>query len=132
MGIEVDGSRLSDHYDPRTRTLTLSPDVGNSNSLAALGVAAHEAGHAMQHAAGYVPFSFRSTLVPVANIGTNLGFILFFVGLFFFRSGPLMSIGIALYSAAVLFTLVTLPVELNASDGRWSSFRTGTSSWPTN
>ncbi|MFH0917180.1 MAG: zinc metallopeptidase [bacterium] len=115
VGIEVAGSRLSDHYDPRSRTLTLSPEVGNSNSLAALGVAAHEAGHAIQHADGYVPFKFRSALVPVANIGTNFGFILFFVGLIFFRSGLLMNIGIVLYSAAVLFTLVTLPVELNAS-----------------
>jgi Zn-dependent membrane protease YugP len=115
VGIEVAGSRLSDHYDPRSRTLSLSPEVGNSNSLAALGVAAHEAGHAIQHAAGYVPFKFRSALVPVANFGTNFGFILFFVGLLFFRSGLLMNIGIVLYAAAVLFTLVTLPVELNAS-----------------
>jgi len=115
VAIEVAGSRLSDHYDPRSRTLTLSPEVGNSNSLAALGVAAHEAGHAMQHADGYAPFRFRSALVPVANIGTNLGFALFFIGLIFFRGGPLLTIGIFLYSAAVLFTLVTLPVELNAS-----------------
>jgi uncharacterized protein len=115
VAIEVAGSRLSDHYDPRSRTLTLSPEVGNSNSLAALGVAAHEAGHAMQHAEGYAPFRFRSALVPVANIGTNLGFALFFIGLIFFRGGPLLTVGILLYSAAVLFTLVTLPVELNAS-----------------
>lgn len=115
VGIEIAGGRLSDHYDPRSRVLTLSPDVGNTNSLAALGVAAHEAGHAIQHAEGYVPFKFRSSLVPVANIGTNFGFILFFIGLFFFRSGLLMNVGIVLYAAAVLFTLVTLPVELNAS-----------------
>ena len=69
----------------------------------------------MQHADGYVPFRFRSALVPVANFGTNFGFILFIVGLLFFRSGLLMNIGIVLYAAAVLFTLVTLPVELNAS-----------------
>lgn len=115
VGIEVAGSRLSDHYDPRTRVLTLSPDVGRSNSLAALGVAAHEAGHAMQHADGYVAFRLRSALVPVANIGTNFGFILFFIGLIFYRNGALMNVGIMLYSAAVLFTLVTLPVEFNAS-----------------
>jgi len=115
VGIEVAGSRLSDHYDPRSQTLTLSPEVGNSNSLAALGVAAHETGHAMQHADGYAPFKIRSSLVPVANLGSNLGFILFFVGLFFFRSGLMMNIGIVLYAAAVLFTVVTLPVELNAS-----------------
>lgn len=115
VGIEVAGSRLSDHYDPRTRMLTLSHEVGNSNSLAAVGVAAHEAGHAMQHADGYAALRLRSALVPVANIGTNFGFILFFVGLIFYRSGILMNIGILLYSAAVLFTLVTLPVEFNAS-----------------
>jgi Zn-dependent membrane protease YugP len=95
--------------------LTLSPPVGNSNSLASLGVAAHEAGHAMQHAEGYVAFRLRSAIVPVANLGSNMGFILFFVGLLFYRNGLLMSIGILLYSGAVLFTLVTLPVEFNAS-----------------
>jgi Zn-dependent membrane protease YugP len=115
VGIEIAGGRLSDHYDPRTQVLTLSPDVGQSNSLAALGVAAHEAGHAIQHASGYAAFKLRSALVPVANIGTNFGFILFIVGLAFFGGGLLMNIGIVLYSAAVLFTLVTLPVEFNAS-----------------
>jgi uncharacterized protein len=115
VGVEVAGSRLSDHYDPRTRMLTLSPDVGQSNSLAALGVAAHEAGHAMQHAQGYAAFRLRSAIVPVANIGSNLGIILFFVGLVFLRDGLLMNIGIVLFAAAVLFTLVTLPVEFNAS-----------------
>jgi uncharacterized protein len=115
VNIEIAGSSLSDHYDPRTRSLTLSPDVGNSSSIAALGVAAHEAGHALQHAGGYVAFRLRSTLVPVANIGTNLGFILFIIGLAFAGGGLLMNIGIVLYAAAVLFTLVTLPVEFNAS-----------------
>lgn len=115
VGIEIAGSKLSDHYDPRTRVLTLSPPVGNSNSLAALGVAAHEAGHAVQHAEGYPAFRLRSAIVPAAKLGSNLGFILFFVGLLFYRNGLLMSIGIVLYSAAVLFTLVTLPVEFNAS-----------------
>lgn len=115
VGIQVAGGSLSDHYDPRTRELTLSPDVGQSNSLAALGVAAHEAGHAIQHSEGYIAFRLRSAIVPVANIGSNLGMILFFVGLIFFRSGMLMNIGIVLFSGAVLFTLVTLPVEFNAS-----------------
>jgi Zn-dependent membrane protease YugP len=115
VGIQVGGGRLSDHYDPRSRSLTLSPDVGNSSSIAALGVAAHEAGHALQHAGGYVAFRLRSALVPVANIGTNLGFILFLIGLAFTGNGLLMNIGIVLYAAAVLFTLVTLPVEFNAS-----------------
>jgi Zn-dependent membrane protease YugP len=119
VGIEVGGQRLSDHYNPRTRQLSLSPDVGNSNSLAAMGVAAHEAGHALQHAQGYAAFKIRSALVPVANIGSNLGMILFMVGLFFgyYRNvGWLMNVGIILFSAAVLFTLVTLPVEFNASN----------------
>jgi Zn-dependent membrane protease YugP len=119
VGIEVGGGRLSDHYDPRTRQLSLSPDVGNSNSLAALGVAAHEAGHALQHAQGYAAFKLRSALVPVANIGSKLGMILFMVGLFlgYYRNvGWLMNVGIILFSAAVLFTLVTLPVEFNASN----------------
>jgi len=115
VGVEVAGSTLSDHYDPRSRVLTLRPPVGQSSSLAALGVAAHEAGHAMQHAEGYLAFRLRSAIVPVANLGSNLGIILFFVGLIFFRSGMLMNIGILLFSAAVLFTVVTLPVEFNAS-----------------
>ena len=118
VGIEVGGAHLSDHYDPRSRNLSLSPGVGNSNSLAALGVAAHEAGHALQHAEGYAAFKLRSALVPVANIGSNLGMMLFFVGLLLGASGGvpwLMNLGILLFSAAVLFTLVTLPVEFNAS-----------------
>jgi Zn-dependent membrane protease YugP len=119
VGIEVAGGRLSDHYDPRTRSLTLSPDVGNSNSLAALGVAAHEAGHALQHAQGYAAFKARSALVPVANIGSNLGIVIFVVGMIFGASQGvpwLMNVGILLFSAAVLFSLVTLPVEFNASN----------------
>lgn len=117
--IEVGGGRLSDHYDPRTRTLTLSPAVGGSNSLAALGVAAHEAGHALQHAKGYAAFRVRSALVPVATAGSNLGIIVFLIGLWVASSRGipwLMNIGIVLYAGAVLFTLVTLPVEFNASN----------------
>ena len=119
VGIEIGGGRLSDHYDPRTRALTLSPEVGNSNSLAALGVAAHEAGHALQHAQAYAAFRVRSALVPVANIGSNLGIIIFIVGMIFGASQGvpwLMNVGLVLFSAAVLFTLVTLPVEFNASN----------------
>jgi Zn-dependent membrane protease YugP len=118
VGVQVGGGRLTDHYDPRSRQLSLSPDVGNSSSLAALGVAAHEAGHALQHAQGYVAFKVRSALVPVANIGSNLGIILFIVGAIFGASAGipwLMNLGIILFAAAVLFTLVTLPVEFNAS-----------------
>ena len=116
VGIEIGGGRLSDNYDPRSRTLRLSPDVANSNSLASVGVAAHESGHALQHADHYAPLVVRSRMVPAANLGSNLGFVLFFVGLFFFgRNSMIMNIGIALFSVAVLFTLVTLPVEFNAS-----------------
>lgn len=115
VGIQIGGGTLSDHYDPRSRMLSLSPEVGQSKSLAALGVAAHEAGHAMQHADGYAAFRLRSAIVPVANLGSNLGLILFVIGLAFYQNGLLMGIGILLYSAAVLFTLVTLPVEFNAS-----------------
>lgn len=118
VGVEVGGGRLSDHYDPRTRKLSLSPDVANSNSLAAVGVAAHEAGHALQHAQGYAPFKLRGALVPVATVGSNLGIIIFLIGLIFGASQGipwLMNIGILLFSAAVLFSVVTLPVEFNAS-----------------
>jgi Zn-dependent membrane protease YugP len=115
VGIEVIDGRLSDNYDPRSKTLRLSADVANSNSLAALGVAAHETGHAVQDATGYAFMKVRGALVPAANLGSNLGMILFFAGLFFFRSSLMLNVGIVLFSAAVLFTLVTLPVELNAS-----------------
>jgi len=113
--VEQVPGELTDHYDPTKKELRLSEGVYGSRSLAAVGIAAHEAGHAMQHSSAYPALALRSTIVPVANIGTMLGPILFMVGLFFFRSPMLMSIGIAAYSVAVLFTLVTLPVEFNAS-----------------
>jgi len=113
--IEVIGGRLSDHYDPRSGTLGLSRDVAEGASLASLGVAAHEVGHAVQHAEGYAPMKLRSLLVPAANLGSNLGYILFLAGLIFFRSSLLVNVGILFFSAAVLFTVVTLPVELDAS-----------------
>lgn len=115
VSIEPSQGRLSDHYDPRSKVLRLSPDVGNSDSLAALGVAAHEAGHALQDATGYAPMRVRHSLVPVANLGSSLGIILFFVGFAFLQSPLLVNLGILMFSAAVLFTLVTLPVEFNAS-----------------
>jgi Zn-dependent membrane protease YugP len=113
--IELVAGRLSDHYDPRSRTLRLSGDVAESTSLASLGVAAHEVGHAVQHAEGYGPMKLRSLLVPVANVGSNLGYILFLAGLIFFQSQLLVNVGILFFSAAVFFTVVTLPVELDAS-----------------
>jgi Zn-dependent membrane protease YugP len=105
---------LSDHYDPSTRTLRLSPDVYNGRSLAALGVAAHEAGHAIQHAHDYKPLTFRSLVVRPAMLGSNLGMIVLGLGLATQVSG-MVWLGIVLFSAFVIFTLITLPVEFNAS-----------------
>ncbi len=113
-GVTIEGidRRLGDHYDPRKKVLRLS--APGSHSVAAIGVAAHEAGHAMQHAKNYRPLALRSSLVPVANIGSQLAFPLFLVGLFT-QVSPLITAGIILFSVAVLFTLVTLPVEYDAS-----------------
>lgn len=114
IGIEQVQGKLTDHYDPRSKSLRLSSAVFGSDSVAAIGIAAHEAGHAVQHAMGYTPLKFRTALVPVANIGSQMLFPLLLGG-FFFRMTNLIYIGIALYSAALLFQLVTLPVEFNAS-----------------
>jgi Zn-dependent membrane protease YugP len=105
---------LSDHYDPGARVLRLSPDVYNGRSLASLGVAAHEAGHALQHASGYAPLRFRSLVVKPASIGSQLGMYVLMAGMAVQISG-LVYVGIAMFSAFVLFTLITLPVEFNAS-----------------
>ena len=112
----VSGS-LTDHYDPRTKTVNLSDPVYNATSVAALGVAAHECGHAIQHAKSYAPLSIRSALVPIANFGSMLAWPVILIGLLFNTrsSGLLIDIGILLFSAAVLFQLVTLPVEFDAS-----------------
>lgn len=112
----VSGS-LTDHYDPRTKTVNLSDPVYNATSVAALGVAAHECGHAIQHAKSYAPLSTRSALVPIANFGSMLAWPVILIGLFFNTrsSGLIIDIGILLFSAAVLFQLVTLPVEFDAS-----------------
>lgn len=105
---------LTDHYDPSKRVLRLSPGVYQGTSVAAVGVAAHEAGHAVQDAMGYAPFQVRQKLVPVANLGSQMLFPLIIGGLFF-RITELYYIGAALYGAALLFQLVTLPVEFDAS-----------------
>jgi len=110
--IESSRRRLSDHYDPRTKALRLSAPT--SSSIAAIGVAAHEAGHAIQHAQSYGPLSLRTAIVPIANFGSQLALPLFFIGLFA-RMQPLITAGIIAFSAAVFFTLVTLPVEFDAS-----------------
>ena len=113
--------QLGDHYDPRTKTLRLSdPD---SSSVAAIGVAAHEAGHAMQHVQGYGPLALRTAIVPVAQFGSQLALPLFFLGLLF-QTPALITAGIILFAAAVLFTLVTLPVEFDASRRAVASLRT--------
>jgi Zn-dependent membrane protease YugP len=106
--------QLSDHYDPRNKTLNLSADVGNASSLAALGVAAHEAGHAVQDARGYKPMRIRQTLVPAATVGQSLWFFPVVLGLLMGLTG-LVTIGLVLFAAIVLFQLVTLPVEFDAS-----------------
>ena len=115
VAIQRVSGKLTDHYDPRNKTLNLSDAVYASTSVAAVGVAAHECGHAIQHARGYAPMSFRSALVPVANIGSQLSWLFIILGIFFGGSHTLIMIGILMFSAAVLFQLVTLPVEFNAS-----------------
>lgn len=112
----VSGS-LTDHYDPRNQTLNLSDSVYASRSVAAVGVAAHECGHAIQHQVNYIPLNLRSAIVPVANIGSTLAWPLILIGLLFSGSSSnlFIQLGIAAFSFAVLFQLVTLPVEFNAS-----------------
>jgi Zn-dependent membrane protease YugP len=114
VAIEPVKGFLSDHYDPRSRTLRLSPEVYASSSLAAIGVACHEAGHALQHAAHYAPLTLRSALVPAAQFGSYGSYIFILLGSFTSVLG-LIQIGIVLFSLTVLFSLVTLPVEWNAS-----------------
>ncbi len=114
--VEIQGTRgkLTDHYDPRSKTLRLSQGVYQGNSVASLAIAAHELGHAAQDQEEYFPLRFRSMLVPVVNIGSYLGWILIMVGLFL-RIVDLAWLGVAVFSGGVLFALATLPVELNAS-----------------
>lgn len=114
VGIEPVQGWLSDHYDPRGRVLRLSPDIFHGRSVAAAGIAAHEVGHALQDAHGYLPMRLRQTMVPVANAGTNLGLWLVIGGMLLGISG-LSLVGVILFGGFVLFTVVTLPVELDAS-----------------
>lgn len=117
VSIEPTQGHLSDHYDPRARVLRLSPDVYQGRSLAAAGVAAHEVGHAIQHAHGYAPLAFRNSVVPIAGIGSSLSWIFIMVGIA--AAGTALQIlaviGVALFSMVVLFQVVNLPVEFNAS-----------------
>jgi hypothetical protein len=114
VSIELTNGFLSDHYDPRSRVLRLSESVYAGDSLASVGVAAHEAGHAIQHARGYVPLKLRSSLVPISSLGSNLAWPLLIIG-FIFMAKSLIIAGILFFSFAVLFQIVTLPVEFNAS-----------------
>ena len=120
-GVQVAGTpgQLSDHYDPRDKTLYLSPNVANSPSVASVAVAAHELGHAMQDAEEYFPMRIRSFLVPMVSIGSNLGWILIMVGLLLFRASNLgigiAWLGVMFFAGGALFALATLPVEFNAS-----------------
>ena len=124
--------KMTDHYDPRTNTIHLSEGVYNATSIAAVGIAAHEAGHAVQHAEGYLPNKIRTVMVPITNFGSRIGWILILIGLamsgFYYYSetaesssftydlgGILLLLGIILYSTSLIFTIVTLPVEFNAS-----------------
>ncbi len=116
VSVQRVAGNLTDHYDPRTKTLRLSQSVYDSTSVAALGVAAHETGHAIQHDVGYAPLALRSMLVPAANFGSKLAIPLILIGFFFSGGGSaLVTIGILFFSLSVLFTLITLPVEFNAS-----------------
>jgi Zn-dependent membrane protease YugP len=114
--VRIEGVRgnLSDHYDPRTKTLRLSQGVANSASVAAVAVAAHELGHALQDAEDYIPLRFRAALVPAVNIGSWLGWILIMIGLFL-QMYNLAWLGVLVFSGGAIFALATLPVELNAS-----------------
>ncbi len=114
VAVERTQGALTDHYDPRSKILRLSESVYSSPSIAAIGVAAHEAGHAIQDAKGYTPLRLRNAFVPVASLGSSLALPLFFIG-FLFGTPMLMDAGIIFFSAVLLFHLVTLPVELDAS-----------------
>lgn len=134
--------KMTDHFDPRTNTIRLSEGVYNATTIAAVGIAAHEAGHAVQHAEGYIPNKIRSFMVPVTNFGSRIGWILIIIGLIMSgyysysetssasagtndTAGVLMLLGVVLYSTSLIFTLVTLPVEFNASKRALSTIKEG-------
>lgn len=113
--IEMVNTKLGDHYDPSSRILRLSPDVYYGGTISSAGIAAHEVGHAIQHQQGYKPLAIRNSIVPIVNISSNISWVLFFIGIIMGFRG-LTTLGIILFSAAVIFQLVTLPVEFNASN----------------
>mgnify|MGYP005797638471 FL=1 len=112
--IEPVRGSLTDHYDPRDKVVRLSMDVYGCDTVAAVGVAAHETGHAIQHAVGYFPLQLRNAIIPITNIGSQLSIPLVFIG-YFLGMQPLVSLGILLFSLVTVFQLITLPVEFNAS-----------------
>lgn len=112
--IETVGGKLTDHYDPRGNVIKLSPEVYSGSSIASIGIACHEAGHAAQHAQNYAPIKIRNAVLPVANIGSSAGVFIALIG-YFFDFGILVDIGIILFSAVVVFQFITLPIEFNAS-----------------
>jgi Zn-dependent membrane protease YugP len=115
VGIERHEGFLSDHYDPSAKVLRLSPDVYDKRSLAAVGVACHEAGHALQDATNYAPLTMRNAIVPTANIGSQAGIWMIIIGMIFLHSYTMAVLGLILFSAVVVFQFVNLPVEFNAS-----------------
>ena len=123
VAIEITEGKLSDHYDPKAKVIRLSPEVHGAPSVAALGVAAHEAGHAIQHAQKYSPLAIRNAIVPVANIGSTLSWPILIIGIVMISAGNhfhgnmLLNIGVLLFVAVAVFQAVTLPVEFNASKG---------------
>lgn len=112
--IECGHGKLSDHYDPRVNVIRLSPEVYSGSSIASIGIACHEAGHAAQHAQNYVPIKIRNLILPVANFGSSAGVLIAIIG-YFLGFGLLIDVGIILFAAVVVFQLVTLPIEFNAS-----------------
>jgi Zn-dependent membrane protease YugP len=114
VGVETVQGILTDHYDPRSRTLRLSDAVYQGRSVSAAGIAAHEAGHAVQHARAYAPARIRQAIVPAASFASRASWVLILLGLFLGLSG-LMLLGVAVFAVAVLFQIVTLPVEIDAS-----------------
>jgi Zn-dependent membrane protease YugP len=119
QSVSIQGARgtLNDHYDPRSHTLRLSEGVASERSVASMAIAAHEIGHATQHAEGYLPLRFRAALVPIVNIGSNLGWILIFIGLLLRGTlgTQIATIGVVAFGLGLVFAVATLPVELNAS-----------------
>lgn len=112
--IEIIPGKLTDHYDPSNRIMRLSPEVFHGDSVASIGVAAHESGHAIQHKLHYAPLEIRNSIVPVVNFSSNASWIIFLIGMIF--SIPILAkVGVVLFSAVVIFQLITLPVEFNAS-----------------